>query len=124
MAQCAILYFSSFYFILIESFTAGEAGRNLIYYTPGLGVGALMAMFACNVWPLRTWFPLALGALLEPLGITLLAVAMSNGNLPWVYGMLALAGAGSGVGFMPGKFTLGRLLARLHNLDEYDLLTA
>ncbi|KAG4424416.1 hypothetical protein IFR04_002472 [Cadophora malorum] len=81
MAQCAILYFSSFYFILIESFTAGEAGRNLIYYTPGLGV--------------------ALGALLEPLGITLLGVAMSNGNLPWVYGMLALAGAGSGVGFMP-----------------------
>ena len=103
MAMYAVFYFSSLYFILVESLPAGEAGRNLIYYMPGLGVGAYTAMFACNVWPLQTWFPLFLGTMLEPLGITLLAVAMKQGNLPWVYGMLALTGVGSGIRFMPGE---------------------
>jgi hypothetical protein len=59
-------------------------------------------MFACNVYPRTTFHPLFLGTLLEPLGITILAVALRSGNLSLVYGMLALTGVGTGVRFMPG----------------------
>jgi len=70
-------------------------------------VGAIAAMFACNIWPLQTFFPLLLGTIIEPLGITILAVAINNGHQPLVYGMLALTGVGTGIRFMPGaSFTL------------------
>lgn len=59
-------------------------------------------MFACNVYPRTTFHPLALGTVLEPLGITILAVALRSGNLNLIYGMLALTGVGTGIRFMPG----------------------
>jgi hypothetical protein len=34
----------------------------------------------------------------------LLAVALNGGNLPTIYGMLAMTGVGTGIRFMPGKF--------------------
>jgi MFS family permease len=102
MAMYAVFYFAGLYFVIVESLQPGEAGRNLIYYTPGLAVGAYAAMFACNVFPLKTWYPLALGSVIEPIGVTLLGLAVSKGNLPWVYGMLGLTGVGTGIRFMPG----------------------
>ena len=59
-------------------------------------------MFACNVYPRTTFHPLFIGTLLEPLGITILAVALRSGNLHLIYGMLALTGVGTGARFMPG----------------------
>lgn len=66
-------------------------------------VGVYLAMFFCNVWPRKTWYPLAIGTAIEALGITVLAVALTQGNIPTIYGMLALTGCGSGLRFMPGK---------------------
>ena len=68
-------------------------------------VGAYLAMFACNVYPRQTWFPLAFGTLIEPLGITLLAVAINWDNVPIICGMLGLTGVGTGIRFMPGNYT-------------------
>jgi len=62
-------------------------------------------MFACNVYPRQTWFPLAFGTLIEPLGITLLAVAINWDNVPIICGMLGLTGVGTGIRFMPGNYT-------------------
>lgn len=62
-------------------------------------------MFACNVYPRQTWFPLAFGTLIEPLGITLLAVAINWDNVPVVCGMLGLTGVGTGIRMMPGSYT-------------------
>ncbi len=122
----AVFYFVDLYFALVEQFPSGKAGTNLLYYTPGLGgtfplllpntihpnpnltnlplltVGAYLAMFCCNVWPRKTWPPLALGTLIEPLGLTILAIAIHQGHLPVVYGMLGLTGVGTGIRFMPG----------------------
>ena len=101
------------YFTLVKKLPSGEAGRNLIYYMPGLGgehgpiafsntfqlsiytVGAYLAMFACNVWPCKTWYPLSFGTIVEALGITMIAAAISWGHLPTIYGMLALTGVGT-----------------------------
>lgn len=102
MAMYAVFYFVDLYFALVKNFGSGKAGTNLLYYMPGLGAGAYTAMFICNAWPRQTFFPLFLGTAVEPLGITLLAVAINNGNLGVVYGMLALTGFGTGIRLMPG----------------------
>lgn len=60
-------------------------------------------MFACNIYPRQTWFPLTFGTIIEPLGIILLAVALSWDNLPAIYGILGMAGVGTGIRFMPGN---------------------
>jgi hypothetical protein len=59
-------------------------------------------MFTCNIYPKQTWFPLAFGTLVEPLGMTLLAVAINMDNVPMICGMLGLTGVGTGIRFMPG----------------------
>lgn len=102
MAMYAAFYFADLYFTLVLQFTSSKAGTNIIYYLPGLGVGAYSAIFLCNVWPRQTWHPLFIGTILEPLGITLLALALSLQNTSFIYGMLALAGLGTGIRFMPG----------------------
>ncbi|TVY20769.1 Efflux pump FUS6 [Lachnellula arida] len=102
MAMYAVFYFVGLYFALVKQFSSGKSGLNLIYYMPGLAGGAYMAMFACNKFPLQTFFPLILGTFIEPLGITLLALALNSNNQSTIYGMLALTGIGTGLRFMPG----------------------
>ncbi|KAF7953768.1 uncharacterized protein EAE97_001167 [Botrytis byssoidea] len=102
MAMYAVFYFVDIYFALVLQFSSSEGGKNLLYYIPGLAGGVYLAMFACNVFPRQTWYPLFLGALIEPLGITILAAALSWGHLPTIYGMLALTGIGTGIRLMPG----------------------
>lgn len=102
MAMYAVFYFVDLYFALVKNFESGKAGINLLYYMPGLGAGAYIAMFVCNVWPLQTFLPMFLGTVIEPLGVTLLAIAIHNGHLNVIYGMLALTGLGTGIRLMPG----------------------
>ena len=49
-------------------------------------------MFCCNVYPRKTFYPLAFGTAVEAAGITVLAAALNWGHLPTIYGMLALTG--------------------------------
>ncbi|KAH8588360.1 major facilitator superfamily domain-containing protein [Bisporella sp. PMI_857] len=102
MAMYAVFYFVDLYFTLVLEFGPSKAGTNIIYYLPGLGAGAYTAIFMCNVYPRQTWVPLFSGTLLEPLGITILAVALGSRNTSLIYGMLALTGVGTGIRFMPG----------------------
>jgi MFS family permease len=123
MAMYAVYYFVDLYFALVKEYSAGKAGVNLVYYMPGLGgtspypqhlpvhndtnltielAGAYLAIFAFNVWPLQTFFPLLTGCITEALGITILAIAINSNHLPLIYGMLALTGVGTGLRMMPG----------------------
>jgi hypothetical protein len=69
-----------------------------------------MTMFARNVYPRETRPLLALGTVIEHLGITLLAVFLSTRKLPTIYGMLTLTGVGTGIRSMPGTSPLPHLL--------------
>lgn len=102
MAMYAVFYFVDLYFALVHGKDSGESGLNLLYYLPGLAAGSYLAMFACNVWPLQTFVSLFLGVLIEPLGLTLIALALDRGGMPFIIVTLVLTGVGSGVRFMPG----------------------
>ena len=102
MALYSVFYFVGIWFTIVEQYDSGKAGTQLLYYTPGLGVGAYTAMFICNIWPRQTFLPLFLGSILEPLGVGMLTWALSNGNITVVDGMLGFAGVGTGLRLMPG----------------------
>ncbi|KAH7114219.1 major facilitator superfamily domain-containing protein, partial [Dendryphion nanum] len=101
VALVSAFYFISIYWELAEGYTASEAGVQLLYYTPGLGIGAYTAMFLCNVWPRQTFYPLMVGSGLEAVGLAVLTWSVSTRHKALVNIMLALSGAGTGLRFMP-----------------------
>ncbi|RDL38545.1 uncharacterized protein BP5553_02885 [Venustampulla echinocandica] len=102
MAMTSVLYFVDIYFTMAKGYTASQAGVQLLFYTPGLGVGVYSAMYMCNVYPRQTFTPLFLGSVIEAVGVTVLTWALHQGHIPTIYGMMALTGAGTGLRFMPG----------------------
>jgi MFS family permease len=94
-------YFISYYWQLAEGYSASDAGIQLLYYTPGLGVGVYSTLFLCNIWPRQTFYSLMVGSVVEAVGLGLLTWAVSIRHKALVNGMLALAGAGTGMRFMP-----------------------
>ncbi|OCK83273.1 MFS multidrug transporter [Lepidopterella palustris CBS 459.81] len=100
-ALYSAFYIISIYWELAEGYTASKAGVQLLYYTPGIGVGVYMAMFLCNVWPRMTFYPLFFGSVIEATGIAMLTWAVDQRQTTVVNGMMALSGVGTGLRFMP-----------------------
>ncbi|KAH7255169.1 major facilitator superfamily domain-containing protein [Fusarium redolens] len=101
MAMYAVMYFCSLYFTMVKHLPANEAGRALLFFVPGIAVGVCIAIFMCNNWPRQTWHPIMAGSIIEAVAIALLAWAMWEERDGGVYGMMAMAGVGVGVRFMP-----------------------
>lgn len=101
MAMYSVLYFCNIYFTMVKLWSADQAGTQLLYFTPGLGVGVYVSAFMCNSWPRKTFPPIFLGSILEMVGIGLIAWAISTEHDPTVYGMMALTGVGTGLRVMP-----------------------
>ncbi|KAI0843287.1 MFS general substrate transporter [Hypoxylon sp. FL0890] len=103
MAMYSVLYFVDIYFTIVKGYKSDDAGVQLLYYTPGLGVGVYSSLIICNIWPRQTFLPLFLGSVIEAVGVGLLAWALYFENTATIYGMMALTGAGTGFRFMPGS---------------------
>ncbi|KAG8530659.1 uncharacterized protein KY384_004014 [Bacidia gigantensis] len=100
-AMYSIFYFVGIYFTVVKGYEASKAGIQLLYYLPGIGVGAYSAMFFCNIWPKQTWFPIFSGSVIETVGFAVLCYALHTGKVSVIAGMMALAGAGTGLRLMP-----------------------
>lgn len=94
-------YFVSYYWQLAEGYSSSKAGTQLLYYTPGLGVGVYATLLMCNVWPKQTFYPLFIGSIVEAVGLAVMTWAISVRNTLLVKVFLAVAGAGTGFRFMP-----------------------
>ena len=114
-AMFSNMYFMDLYFALVDGSSSSKAGLSLLYFLPGLGVGAYSAMFASNVWPRQTLPPLLLGGVTSAVGVTVLAYAVHAGRSGLVYGMMALTGHGVGIRMNP---------ASLHGLAYFPQATA
>lgn len=97
---CAF-YFISYYWQLAEGYTPSQAGIQLLYYTPGLGVGVYSASIMCNIWPGQTFLPILIGSIVEAVGLAVLTYSISIRHTTMVSVFLAVAGAGTGLRFMP-----------------------
>ncbi|OBS27035.1 hypothetical protein FPOA_00976 [Fusarium poae] len=96
----AVLYFCNIYFIAVRGYDSDEAGVQLLYFVPGLGVGVYICSFMCNRWPRMTFPSVFIGTLTESVGLGVLAWAIWADRLSVIYGMMALVGCGSGMRFM------------------------
>ncbi|KAI6354597.1 hypothetical protein MCOR25_008541 [Pyricularia grisea] len=99
-AMYSVLYFCSIYFTMVKLYNSGQAGVQLLYYTPGLGAGVYLSMFLCNRYPRNTFVPTMFGSIVEAVGIGMLAWALYHEDTPTIYGMMALTGVGTGVRFL------------------------
>ena len=122
-ALYSAFYFISIYWNVAEGLTPSQAGIQLLYYVPGIGgtycfhsslsfrfvpnltqslaVGSYLAMFICNTYPAQTFHALFGGTVIEAVGIGLITWAVTTRRRPLVNGMMALAGVGTGLRFMP-----------------------
>lgn len=96
-AMYSVLYFCSIYFTMVKLYNSDQAGVQLLYYTPGLGVGVYASMFLCNKYPRKTFFPTMLGSIIEAIGVGMLAWALYSESIPTIYGMMAVTGVGTGL---------------------------
>ncbi|KAK2057604.1 major facilitator superfamily transporter [Colletotrichum caudatum] len=101
MAMYSVLYFCNIYFTMVKLWPADQAGVQLLYFAPGLGVGVYASAAMCNSWPRKTFPPILIGSVLEMTGVGLLAWAIYTEHNPTVYGMMALTGVGTGLRVMP-----------------------
>lgn len=97
----AAFYFLSYYWQLAEGYSPSKAGLQLLFYTPGLGVGVYSAVTMCNFWPGQTVFPLILGSVVEGVGLAVLTYSISIRHTVLVKVFVAVTGAGTGLRFMP-----------------------
>ncbi|CAM1504150.1 Fc.00g017410.m01.CDS01 [Cosmosporella sp. VM-42] len=100
MGMYAVLYFCNIYFIAVKGNSSEKAGRQLLYFTPGLGVGVYICSFLANHWPRMTFPCVLLGTIVEAVGIGLLGWGIYVERNSVVFGMMALVGCGSGMRFM------------------------
>ncbi|EXJ90497.1 hypothetical protein A1O1_03600 [Capronia coronata CBS 617.96] len=124
-ALYSVFYFIGIYFTLVEAYEASDAGVQLLYYVPGLGVGVYSAILICNVWPRQTFWPLLVGTIVETAGIATLAYAVKARDATLVNVMMAVAGAGTGLRFMPSNLHLAGMfrdrLAPVYSLLRFAL---
>jgi hypothetical protein len=102
-AMVSVLYFVDIYFVFVKAYSPSKAGIQLLYYTPGIGVGVYLAMFMCNFWPRQTFHPLFLGSIIEATGMSVLTWALWQGHTATIFGIMGLTGCGTGMRFMPGS---------------------
>ncbi|KAI9807235.1 MAG: hypothetical protein M1825_005953 [Sarcosagium campestre] len=100
-AMYSVWYFIGIYFTLVESYNAEEAGKQLLYYLPGIGVGVYLGLYFASSWPRDTFLALALGSTVEVIGVGILVPALRSGRVPLIAAMMALAGLGTGIRLMP-----------------------
>lgn len=105
-AMYSCFYFIAVFFTLVEGKDAGDAGLQLLYYVPGIGVGVLTAIFMVNNTPAQTFWPLLMGSVVETAGIAALAYATKQAHRTLVNVMMAIAGFGTGIRFMPSSIHL------------------
>lgn len=121
----SVFYFVGIYFTLVEGYEASDAGVQLLYYIPGLGIGAYSAMFMCNVSPRQTFLPLFSGTIVETAGIAALTYAVHSRQSTLVNVMMAIAGWGTGVRLMPVNLHLAGMfyerLAPVYSLVRFAM---
>lgn len=124
-ALYSVFYFIGIYFTLVEAYSSSHAGTQLLYYVPGIGVGVYLAIFICNVYPRQTFYPLLIGTVVETAGIAVLAYATKVRDRTLVNVMMGIAGAGTGMRFMPSSLHLSGMfrsqLAAVYSLLRFAM---
>ncbi|PVF97524.1 MFS general substrate transporter [Serendipita vermifera] len=100
MATLGIFYFVAIFFVIVSGKDAVKAGVQLLYFVPGIGVGALisMALLKRIRQPRST---IIFASLVLPIAVGLLSQALYEDKELQITGFMITAAGGIGIGFGP-----------------------
>lgn len=100
MVLFAAFYFLSIYFSIVKGLSATKSGEQLLYFSPGLGVGVIISTRLIKTFR-QPKYPIILGTFIIPIAVGLLSNALNGDSNGKISGFLAFAGIGIGLTFAP-----------------------
>lgn len=90
-------YYIAIYFTIVFSYSPQQAGQQLLYFLPGLGVGAWTAMFFVLKVLRGTKVILIVGSFVMAVATGLFSMAVENKAKNELFGFMAMLGFGVGM---------------------------
>ncbi|KAG8930724.1 hypothetical protein FRC01_002374, partial [Tulasnella sp. 417] len=87
MVLFSAFYFLAIYFSIVQGLSATKSGVQLLYFSPGLGIGVVIALRMIKMLK-QPKYPAILGGLIIPVAVGLLTVAIDNNNQKQLNGFL------------------------------------
>ncbi|KAG8949426.1 hypothetical protein FRC00_008142, partial [Tulasnella sp. 408] len=100
MVLFSAFYFLAIYFSIVQGLSATKSGVQLLYFSPGLGIGVFIALRMISMLK-QPKYPAILGGLIIPVAVGLLTIAIDNNNQKQLNGFLLFTGVGIGLTFAP-----------------------
>ena len=97
MVMLGQFYYIAIYFTIVFNYTPQEAGQQLLYFLPGLGVGAWSAIFLVLKVLRGTKLVLILGSIIMAVATGLFSMAAENMVKAQLFGFMAMLGVGVGM---------------------------
>jgi hypothetical protein len=97
MVMFGQFYYIAIYFTIVFSYSPQQAGQQLLYFLPGLGVGAWTAMFFVLKVLRGTKVILIVGSAVMAVATGLFSMAVENKAKNELFGFMALLGFGVGM---------------------------
>ncbi|TDL15813.1 MFS general substrate transporter [Rickenella mellea] len=102
MVMLVIFYFIAIFMVIVNGLSAIQAGVQLVYFAPGLGIGTITAIIMIKLKKIRQpKYPISLGNLLIVVSLGLISWAINGHSQAKVNVFMALAGVGVGMTFGP-----------------------
>ncbi|CDO74451.1 hypothetical protein BN946_scf184979.g6 [Trametes cinnabarina] len=96
MVMLVMFYFVAIFFTIVQGLSGTNAGTQLIFFAPGLGVGSLISIFLLKRTRQPKW-PIILGGLIVNVGLGLVSWGMELNKQSYVDGFMAMTGVGVGM---------------------------
>ncbi|KAH9950575.1 MFS general substrate transporter [Amylocystis lapponica] len=96
MVMIVMFYFVAIFMTIVNGLSSTNAGVQLIYFAPGLGVGSLMQISFVKYFR-QPKIPIVLGSTIMSIALGLISMGMDRNKQTWIDGFLALAGVGVGL---------------------------
>ncbi|KAG8941281.1 hypothetical protein FRC04_004643 [Tulasnella sp. 424] len=100
MVLFSAFYFLAIYFSIVQGLSATKSGVQLLYFSPGLGIGVFIALRMIKIFQ-QPKYPAILGSFLIPIAVGLLTTAIDNNKQGQLNGFLLFTGVGIGLTFAP-----------------------
>jgi len=90
-------YYIAIYFTIVFLFPPQEAGKQLLYFLPGVGMGTWLAMFLILKIYRRTKFIIVAGSMITAVATGLFSMAAEQQRQAELYGFMSMLGFGVGL---------------------------
>ncbi|KAL5530787.1 hypothetical protein ACEPAF_7045 [Sanghuangporus sanghuang] len=100
MVMLVVFYFVALYFFIVSGQSETDAGVQLLYFAPGLGIGAVTSIQMVSRLR-QPKYPILFGGTIIPISLGLVSMGINSNNEGQIKGFMVMAGIGVGLTFGP-----------------------